>query len=228
MTTRPLVVLGAESLGREAAEIALAAGYRSVSFLDDALAGAPAQVLGLPIEGGFARALDARNDADYFVAVGRAAVRGHWMRAIREAGGRLATLVHPRAEVSASARIGANTMISFGCHIASNVVLGEGNILWSAVIVSHDCTVGNYCFFGPAVAMGGYTHIGDQAMFGCGARLRSCITIGNRVIIGMGAVVIRPVPDEHFVAVGAEAVPIEGRTNEEIYFGRVRTLAREG
>ena len=224
---KSLVILGAESLGREAAEIALAGGYSPVKFLDDSATLKGGQVLSLPVLGGFdAAPLFLSPDTAFFVAVGTAHVREHWMRRLRDGGARLATLVHPRAEVSPSARVGANTMVSFGCHLASNVVVGEGNVFWSSVVVSHDCTVGNHCFFGPAVAMGGYTHIGNYSMFGCGAQLRSCITIGDRVVVGMGAVVVRPVADDHFAEAGADPVPIEGRTAEDIYFGRVRTLPR--
>jgi sugar O-acyltransferase (sialic acid O-acetyltransferase NeuD family) len=225
--TRRLVILGAESLGREAADIGGAIGYASIEFLDDSPALANQQVLGCRVSGGFTSAFAMADAAtDFFVALGSAAPRAAWMRQIRDAGGRLATLVHPGAYVSASARVGANTMVSFGCHVASNVEIGDGNVLWSGVVVSHDCTIGDHCFFGPTAAMGGYTHIGDRSMFGCGAKLRSCITIGNGVMVGMGAIVVRSIPDHHVILPGSDPAPLRDKTAEEIYFGAVRTLPR--
>jgi sugar O-acyltransferase (sialic acid O-acetyltransferase NeuD family) len=222
-----LIILGAESLGREAADIAIARGYRSVEFLDDRQIQGE-RILGFCVTGGFAAALKMiEPEHEFFVAVGTPGGRARWMKEISDAGGRLVTLVHPRAEVSPFAKIGLNSMVSFGCHIASNALLGDGNILWSSVVISHDCSVGNFCFFSPMVASGGYTHIGNYAMFGCGCKLRSCITIGDRVVIGMGAVVARSIAADHFVAAGSDPVPIEGKSAEDIFFGRVRTLPRE-
>jgi sugar O-acyltransferase (sialic acid O-acetyltransferase NeuD family) len=222
-----LFILGAESLGREAAEIAAASGWNEIEFLDDAPGLKGSHVMERPVAGGFTDAARLVGEkASFFIAVGAAAVRARWMEAIRAAGGRLVTLVHPGACISPSATIGPNTMVSFGCHFGANVAVGEGCVFWSSVVVSHDCTVGAHCFFGPAVASGGYTHIGDRSMFGCGARLRSCITIGSGVVIGIGAVATRPVPDDHFWAAGTDPVPIRGMTAEDIYFGRVRTLPR--
>jgi sugar O-acyltransferase (sialic acid O-acetyltransferase NeuD family) len=222
-----LVILGAESIGREASEIAAESGYKSIDFLDDSPALQDRRMQGPSIVGGFAKTTELVGPAtEFFVAVGTINVRTKWMKAVRDAGGRLATLVHPRACVSPSSALGPNTMISFGCHIGPNVVMGEGNILWSSVVISHDCTVGAHCFFGPTVASGGYTHIGDHSMFGCGAKLRSCITIGSRVVVGMGAIVAQPVPDDHYVAVGADPKPIKGKSHEDIYFGQIRTLPR--
>lgn len=227
MAASRLVILGAESIGREAAEIAASKECGSIEFLDDAPGLQGAAVMGHPVSGGFSKARDFVNgETEFFVAVGSIAVRRRWMDSIRQAGGSLATLVHPGAWVSSSARIGPNTMINFGCHIGPNVMMGEGNILWSSVVISHDCTIGNYCFFGPTVASGGYTHIGDGSMFGCGAKLRSCITIGLRVVVGMGASVTAQVPDDHYVAAGRDPAPIDGKNHEDIYFGDVRTLPR--
>lgn len=222
-----LIVLGVESFGREASEIGAASGYTSVEFLDDAAAMRNKRVLGRRIIGGFGLAPKlVRRGTEFFVAVGTIRVRDRWMEAITEAGGRLATLVHPGAWVSPSASVGPNTMIDFGSHVGANAVVGKGNVLWSSVVISHDCTVGDFCFFGPTVAIGGYTHIGDHSMFGCGATLRPCITIGDRVVVGMGASVSRSVPDDRFVAAGRAPVPVRGRSAEKIFFGQVRTLPR--
>ena len=223
-----LIILGAESLGREAADIAAANGYESIEFLDDAPSMKGTRIMDHAVVGGFSDATGLIGDrTEFFVAVGTIGMRASWMTTIRNAGGRLATLVHSRACVSSFATVGPNTMISFGCHIGPNVMMGQGSVLWSSVIISHDCTIGNHCFFGPTVAFGGYTHVGDCSMFGCGAKLRPCITIGSRVVIGIGAAITRSVPDNHFVAAGDDPVPIQGKDPEDIFFGQIRTLPRQ-
>lgn len=214
-----LIILGAESLGREVADIALTAGkHESVQFLDDAV---HEPVMGLPVAGGFDR-IPALVGADtsFFVAVGRVEARARWMREVLQRGGSLATVIHPGACVSRFAAVGANNMIDYGCHIGANTVVGDGNLFWSSSVVSHDCSVGDLCFFGPGVHVGGYTRIGSRSMFGTGSSVRSCIEIGSSVIVGLGARVTSAIGDAHFVKErSSDATPIRGKPGEDIYFG---------
>ncbi|MDP3674471.1 MAG: acetyltransferase [Novosphingobium sp.] len=60
--------------------------------------------------------------------------------------------------------------------------------------VEHDCVIGDYVTFAPAVRCNGNVSIGDGAYIGAGAVIRQGLTIGAGAVIGMGAIVIRDVP----------------------------------
>lgn len=75
--------------------------------------------------------------------------------------------------------------------------------------IGHDCIIGDYVTFAPAVKCNGHVHIGDHAYIGTGACIRqgtddNPLTIGEGAVIGMGAVVTRSV-DPHTTVVGNPA-----------------------
>ena len=79
--------------------------------------------------------------------------------------------------------------------------------------VAHDCVIGDYVTFAPAVKCNGNVHIGDHVYVGTGAILRqgtpeAPLTIGEGAVIGMGAVVTRSVPPGVTV-VGNPAKPMD-------------------
>jgi sugar O-acyltransferase (sialic acid O-acetyltransferase NeuD family) len=79
--------------------------------------------------------------------------------------------------------------------------------------VAHDCVIGDYVTFAPAVKCNGNVHIGDHAYIGTGAILRhgtpeAPLIIGERAVVGMGAVVTRNVPPDTTV-VGNPARPMD-------------------
>lgn len=94
-----LIILGAESLGREVAEVASLAG-RDIAFLDDRPELAGRTVSGNEVLGPF-EAFREFPTAEFFVAVGTPTVREAWMARIYDHGRVLAsfaTLMPPCPE----------------------------------------------------------------------------------------------------------------------------------
>jgi sugar O-acyltransferase (sialic acid O-acetyltransferase NeuD family) len=95
--------------------------------------------------------------------------------------------------------IGAGALLSPFVTLTSNIRIGlcfHAN-LYS--YVEHDCRIGDFVTFAPAVRCNGNVHIGDHAYIGTGAVLRQGtpdkpLVIGAGAIVGMGAIVTRDVP----------------------------------
>jgi acetyltransferase-like isoleucine patch superfamily enzyme len=60
--------------------------------------------------------------------------------------------------------------------------------------VEHDCVIGDFVTFAPAVCCNGAVEIGDGAYIGANAVIRQGLSIGKNAVIGMGAVVTKDVP----------------------------------
>jgi sugar O-acyltransferase (sialic acid O-acetyltransferase NeuD family) len=95
--------------------------------------------------------------------------------------------------------IGRGALISPFVTLTSNIRIGlcfHAN-LYS--YVEHDCRIGDFVTFAPAVQCNGNVHIHDHAYIGAGAVIRQGaagkpLVIGAGAIVGMGAVVTKDVP----------------------------------
>ncbi len=112
-----------------------------------------------------------------------------------DAGAQFATLLHPTAWVSASAKIGRGTVVSVFADISANAVVGEFCLLNGYASVGHDAMLGDHSTVSGYVDLTGGVRIGRQSFLGSGARVLPHLVLGERCIIGAGAVVVRPVPD---------------------------------
>ena len=107
------------------------------------------------------------------------------------AGGVFASLVHPRAWISASARIGRGVVAGAFADISADAVLEDFATLNGFASAGHDVRVGSFSTLSGYVDLTGGVQVGDECFFGSGARVLPGIAIGARSTIGAGAVVVR-------------------------------------
>ena len=116
------------------------------------------------------------------------------------AGERFATVVHPGAHVSPSARIGRNVLLMAGVVVTSNAVIGDHVCVLPNTVIHHDVTIGDYTLVGSNVSIAGGTRVGANCYIGSGSSLIHGITIGDRALVGLASTVIRDVPADARVA----------------------------
>jgi len=112
----------------------------------------------------------------------------------------LANVVHPKAVIARTVKIGKNVLINAGAVIQPYVCIGKGVMVHANVVIEHNCKIGDYVNLGPGVKLAGWVRIKNGAYIYTGASIKPGITIGERSIVGAGAVVIRNVPDNVTVA----------------------------
>ena len=86
----------------------------------------------------------------------------------------------------------------FSC-LTSNIKIGKFFHANIYSYVAHDCIIGDYVTFAPAVKCNGNIHIEDHAYIGAGAVIKQGtpdkpLVIGKGAVVGMGAVVTKSVP----------------------------------
>ena len=96
-------------------------------------------------------------------------------------------------------QIGEGSILSPFVTLTSNISIGRHFHANIYSYVEHDCVIGDYVTFAPAVKCNGNVVVGDHAYIGAGAILRQGkhgdpLVIGSGAVVGMGAVVTQNVP----------------------------------
>jgi len=86
--------------------------------------------------------------------------------------------------------IGPGALFSPWTTLTSNIRIGAHFHCNLYSYVEHDCVIGDFVTFAPAVRCNGNVTIGDGAYIGSNAVIRQGITIGAGATVGMGAVVV--------------------------------------
>ena len=89
---------------------------------------------------------------------------------------------------------GIGALVSPYTTLTSNIRIGRHFHLNLYSYVEHDCRIGDFVTFAPAVRCNGNVTIADHVYVGSNAVIRQGVTIGKGAIVGMGAVVTRDVP----------------------------------
>jgi UDP-perosamine 4-acetyltransferase len=212
--TRRVVIYGASQGGQVVAEtIAAMGGYEVCAFLDDTNELQGSRVNGLPVWPGVElEQLAGRGVGAIATHIAHRPFRLKIRDRARAGGVVMLNVIHPRAWVAPSVRMGVGNVIKAGALLDTAVELGDCCIIDNGVIVAHHNQLGDACHLAPGVAMAGDCRIAARVLLGTGARISARITIGENVIVSPGAAVVSNLPDN----VVAEGVParIIGRRRE--------------
>lgn len=194
---RPLLVVGAGGMAREALEAAAAAGcWQVLGVLDDDPTRHGALVGGAPVLGPVEAAHD-HPEAAVVVCTGRPDDYGSRERIVarlRLPPDRWATVVHPAAALAGSCRLGEGCVVLAGVVATADVTVGRHVVVMPHVTLTHDDVVGDFATLAAGVRLAGGVRVGAGAYLGAGALVREGRRIGPGALVGMGAVVVHDVP----------------------------------
>lgn len=203
-----LAIFGASGHGKVVADIALAHGWNSVVFFDDAW---PSIVKNghWIVEGNTEALLELKDQFDgVIVAIGHCRTRLKLQTLLESSGCRIATLVHPISCVSQFSSIGAGSVVMPGAVINADAVIGRACIINSGATVDHDDVLADGVHIAPGVNVSGDVSVGECSWIGVGAAIKQGISIGADVMVGAGSVVVKDVAGG-LTVVGNPAKPME-------------------
>lgn len=201
-TDNLLVIWGASGHAKVLSEFTRVAGFRIVAIFDNDPAVAKSPVHGASLHIGRAGFDEWIEHWDNWPVYGAAAIGGtdgagrlEVLNYMSERGVRIASLVHPRAYVAESARLGAGSQVLVNASICAEAELGRACIVNTAASVDHECSLADGVHVGPGARLAGCIQVGRCAFIGTGASILPRLRIGCNAIVGAGAVVTKNVPD---------------------------------
>lgn len=202
-----LVVWGASGHAKVVADIVRLRGdHEIVGFLDDEPTASGREFFGSRVLGGRDRlaALRTEGVSHLVLGFGDGAARLQLAPLVRDLGYALATAIHPRAVVAASATVGAGSVIAAGAVVGPDTTIGENVIVNTLAGVDHDCVIGDGAHLAPGSRAGGWVSVAEGAWIGIGATLRDRVRVGRGSIVGAGSLVLHDLP-QGVVAYGVPA-----------------------
>lgn len=130
--------------------------------------------------------------AEFVITVGfvkNPAIRIKLYNKVKEAGGKLATIIASTAHVSKYATIGEGTVIMHQAVVNAGAQIGNNVILNTFSNIEHDAIVGDQCHISTGTMVNGDCKVGKNVFVGSQSVFTNGITIGDDIIIGAGSVV---------------------------------------
>lgn len=133
------------------------------------------------------------------IAIANSGVRQTLAERCMGAGVKFFSVRAQNAVVMDDVQIGEGALLSPFVTLTSNIRVGRHFHANLYSYIEHDCVIGDFVTFAPAVRCNGNVVIEDHAYIGCGAILKQGragdpLVIGRGAVVGMGAVVTKSVP----------------------------------
>jgi sugar O-acyltransferase (sialic acid O-acetyltransferase NeuD family) len=193
----PVMIFGANYIGRSAKEIFEANNNMVYGFLDDnkTLHGQEidgATILGNTDDDGYLKLIGKKCEA--FVAVDDTRLRKSLVNMLNEVRHiQPINAIHHHAFLSASAEIGHGNLVDANVHIGAGVKLGNHCLVHSGAIIAPEALLGDYVQVGAGSIINSGVVVENEVFIGSGVILVSGITVGKGARIGAGSVVIASV-----------------------------------
>jgi len=140
-------------------------------------------------------------DDRFALGIGDPGKRARLAKRFLALGGKLETIISPKAYVSKiNTKIKTGTTVLTSAIVENGVEIGEGVLINIGAFVTHDCRIGDYSEVSPGVRISGGCSIGSLCFLGTGSVLLPGIKIGDGAKVAAGSVVLENVPPNVLVA----------------------------
>ncbi|MCP3739686.1 acetyltransferase [Rossellomorea sp. BNER] len=153
--------------------------------------------------------IEQEENLNFILAIGNNKVRNKFvLQLFKNSNISFATVIHPSAVISPSAKIGTGTVIMPNVVINADSKIGEHVILNTNCVIEHDNIIESYAHISPSATLTGTVHIGEGSHVGAGVTIIPNKKVGAWSTVGAGAVVIQNIPSNKLV-VGVPAKLID-------------------
>lgn len=195
---KPLILIGGGGHCKSVIEAAESAGFQILGVLDMAEE-VGKSILSTKVIGTDDDIPTYVDKADFVITVGfikNPAIRIKLYNKVKEAGGKLATIVASTAYVSKYAEIGEGTVVMHNAFVNAGAKVGNNVILNTFTNIEHDAEIGDQCHISTGTMVNGECKVGKNCFIGSQSVLANCITIGDDIIVGAGSFVRKSITEK--------------------------------
>ena len=130
--------------------------------------------------------------AEFVITVGfikNPATRIKLYNKVKEAGGKLATVIASTAHVSKYSTIGEGTVVMHQAFVNAGAQIGENCIINTFCNIEHDAHVGAHSHISTGTMVNGDCNVGERVFIGSQSVLANGISVGDDIIVGAGSLV---------------------------------------
>jgi sugar O-acyltransferase (sialic acid O-acetyltransferase NeuD family) len=198
---RGVHVLGAGGHAKVVISTLRALGIEVTGLYDDDPTKQGSTCAGVPVLGSIS-SLTSDMVSESVLAIGDNAARQKLAR--RMSWAHWLTVVHPKAYVHDSVRLGPGTVVFAGVVVQPDAQIGAHCIINTGTTVDHGCVIGDFCHLAPGCNIGGSVTLAEGVLMGIGSVAIPSVSVGAWTAVGAAAAVASDLP-ARVLAVGAPA-----------------------
>jgi sugar O-acyltransferase (sialic acid O-acetyltransferase NeuD family) len=193
----PVIIFGANELGKATLEIFESNDVVVYGFLDDDPSKHGQELNGVAVLGktdddGFLKLIGKKCEG--FIAFDDRDLRKGLVKLMLERRKKMpVNAIHSNAQVAPSAHIGHGNFINSGVIVGSNAKVGNHCLLNTNATIDFSAQLGDLVQVGAGSVISSEAEIGENAFIGSGATIVSGVKVGKNARVGAGAVVIADV-----------------------------------
>ena len=196
--TKNLILVGGGGHCKSVIEAAESAGYNILGVLDTP-ENVGKQVLAYSVIGTDDDVPQYVDKAEFVITVGfikNPAIRIKLYNKVKEAGGKLATVIAPTAHVSKYSTIGEGTVVMHQVFVNAGAHIGANCIINTFCNIEHDAQIGDQCHISTGTMVNGDCKVGDRCFIGSQSVLANGIAIGEDIIVGAASFVRKSISEK--------------------------------
>lgn len=198
MMNKTLILIGGGGHCKSVLDAAESAGYKILGVLD-----MPEEVgkdiLSTKVIGTDDDIPSYVDKAEFVITVGfikNPTVRIKLYNRVKEAGGKLATIIASSAYVSKYAELGEGTVVLHQAFVNAGAKVGCNVILNTSTNIEHDAVIGDHCHISTGTMVNGECKVGKRCFIGSQSVLANCISVGDDIIVGAGSLVRKSISEK--------------------------------
>lgn len=206
---KPIILIGGGGHCKSVIEAAESAGYSILGVLDMP-EDVGKEILSTKVIGTDDDIPHYVDKAEFVITVGfikNPATRIKLFHRVKEAGGKLATIIASTAHVSKYATIGEGTVVMHHAFVNAGAKVGNNVILNTFTSIEHDAVISNQCHVSTGAIVNGDCNVGERCFIGSRSVLVHGTNVCDSVIIGSGSVIVKDICEQGiYVGVPAKRI----------------------